>query len=791
MDQNSKINNLIRRFEAVYSRQNTLQIELEQIRLELEQLKNQQTESPVEQPVEQFRELPKADIFEARPAPISSLSIDNQSVTQNVDLGKIDISERLKVEEVRQPRQPNDLEKFIGENLANKIGIIITVMGIAVGVKYAIDNNLISPLTRILLGYLMGFGLYFTSVRLRPKYSDLSAVILGGALASFYFITYAAYDFYALIPQALAFVMMVVVTAFTVAAALSYDRQIIAIGGLVGAYFVPFLLSNNSDRPEILFSYMAILNIGILAVAFKRYWQVLYYLAFSVTWLIFAGWMISGYRNERFALGFGFLIVFFGIFYATFLAYKFVKDKQFEIGDVIFLLFNALFFYAFGYSMLDGNETGNALLGFFTLVNAVIHFGVSMAVFKRQLADRNLFFLVSGLVLVFITMTIPVQFEGHWVTLFWAGEMALVFWIGRIKGVSAYERLSYPLLVLTFFSLLGEWAKYAFYDPNAPDTRITPIINILFLTTIIVTAAYLFIRKVNNTEGVEPAFKHNDNFKNTLNLILTVASIFLIFMTFFNEIATFFNQNYVDSYRPIGKEGYDGVHDETILTLKINWLINYMVAFVTLALFLNLKKFKNQLLANASSIAAVFSLTLFLTVGLYGLGELKNAYLYNIQGEYYVQPRSLIGLRYISYVLLAGLIYGLYQTIQTFFAGNKEYKKWFEVGFSGTILWLIASEMVNALELGGYNDIYKLAISILFGVFALGLIAYGINKGKRHLRIAAIVLFAATLLKLFLYDLADMGTISKTIAMISLGVLLLTISFLYNKFKDIIFGDDE
>jgi hypothetical protein len=802
MDQNSKIDNLIRRFDAIYNRQSSMNIELEQIRLELEKLKNEQGQTAVEQPVEQFVELPKTDIFEARPASISPLNVDNQHVTQNVDLGKIDISERLKVQEIPQLKQPNDLEKFIGENLANKIGIVITVMGIAVGVKYAIDNNLISPLTRIILGYLMGFGLYATSVRLRPKYTDLSAVILGGALASFYFITYAAYDFYALIPQALAFVMMLVVTVFTVIAALSYDRQIIAVGGLVGAYFVPFLLSNNSDRPEILFSYMAIINVGILAVAFKRYWQVLYYLAFAVTWLIFSGWIISGYRDERFALAFTFLIIFFGIFYATFLAYKFIKDKQFDVGDVLLLLINATIFYGFGYFLLDSNEIGQHLLGVFTLVNAIIHFGVSMAVFKRQLADKNLFFLVSGLVLVFITMAIPVQLDGHWVTLFWAGEMALVFWIGRTKGISTYERLSYPLWVLTFLSLMGEWVKYALYDPNTPDTRITPIINILFLTTAIVTAAYLFIRKVNNYtvdegnpesigKGSEPAFKHDSNFKSTLNHLLTIASIFLIFMTFFNEIATFFNQNYADSYRQIGKESYEGVHDEIIQTLKINWLINYTLFFVTLALFLNLKKFKHQTLALITSVAAVFVLGIFLLIGLYGLGELKNAYLLNIQGEYYVQPKSLIGLRYISYVLVAALIYGLYQTILTFFKGNKTYYKQFEVGFSGTMLWLIASEMVNWLEIMRYDGIYKLAISILFGIFALALVAYGINKSKRHLRIAAIVLFAFTLVKLFLYDLAEMGTISKTIAMISLGVLLLIVSFLYNKFKDIIFGDDE
>ena len=67
------------------------------------------------------------------------------------------------------------------------------------------------------------------------------------------------------------------------------------------------------------------------------------------------------------------------------------------------------------------------------------------------------------------------------------------------------------------------------------------------------------------------------------------------------------------------------------------------------------------------------------------------------------------------------------------------------------------------------------------------LIVLGIIKKKKHLRIGAIVLFAVTLIKLFFYDIADLDTISKTVIFITLGVLLLIISFLYNKYKNLIF----
>ena len=548
MNQNPKMDNLLRRFEMLYKQQNAMQQELELVRQDIKKLLNEHTQTFEEAPVEPV----KVEVIEAEPIVQSTQNVDNQPVTKKIDLGEIKIEDKLTFDELPEPKPRTDLEKFIGENLSNKIGIIITVIGIAIGVKYAIDNNLISPLTRIILGYAMGFGLFAVSVRLRPKYLDLSAVILSGALATFYFVTYVAYDFYALMPQALAFVMMVVVTVFTVVSALSYDRQIIAVGGLVGAYFVPFLLSNNSDRPDILFSYMTVINIGILVIAFRRYWQVLYYLAFGVTWLIFVGWL-TNYQDSRFALAFTFLIVFFSLFYATFLAYKFKKDKRFDAGDVVVLLLNSAIFYGLGYYLLQNNETGQHLLGVFTVLNAVVHFTVSLAVFRRQLADRNLFFLVSGLVLVFLTMAVPVQLEGHWVTLFWAGEMALVFWIGRTKGVAAYEYLSYPLWVLTFLSLTQQWIEYSKYDPNIPASRIVPIVNILFLTSIIVIAAYLFIRKVNNTEpasptgmGYAPAYKHTADVKSYINQILLAVSVLLIFTLFFNEIGTFFNQNYAE-----------------------------------------------------------------------------------------------------------------------------------------------------------------------------------------------------------------------------------------------------
>lgn len=102
------------------------------------------------------------------------------------------------------------------------------------------------------------------------------------------------------------------------------------------------------------------------------------------------------------------------------------------------------------------------------------------------------------------------------------------------------------------------------------------------------------------------------------------------------------------------------------------------------------------------------------------------------------------------------------------------------------LIWILSSELFSWMDIMKFSQSYKLALSILWGVYALLLIVLGIWKNKKHIRIIAIVLFSVTLLKLFFYDLSHLNTISRTVVFVTLGSLLLIISFLYNKYKNII-----
>jgi uncharacterized membrane protein len=114
----------------------------------------------------------------------------------------------------------------------------------------------------------------------------------------------------------------------------------------------------------------------------------------------------------------------------------------------------------------------------------------------------------------------------------------------------------------------------------------------------------------------------------------------------------------------------------------------------------------------------------------------------------------------------------------------------FDFVFYGSVLWLTSSELLNWADILRLSDADKLGLSVWWGIYAVILVIVGIVQRKKHLRVGAIVLFAFTLVKLFLYDIATLGTISKTVVFVSLGILLLVISFLYNKYKHLIFDDN-
>ncbi len=776
-DSQKKINQLQTRLDKMVEYQDYFYREINQIRAELKDLKTDEQMDLKFLPtvVEDDVPPPKS---EPKPFPRPPVERERQTADANNEPPKT----------APPPRQSSNVEEFVGRNLISLIGIIITILGVGIGAKYAIDRDYISPTTRILIGYAFAAVLLAVAFWLKKKYLNFSAVLLSGALAMMYFLTFFAYSFYDLISQTAAFVLMLLITAFTVGAAINFNRQVIAHIGLVGAYAVPFLLSDNSGRVGVLFGYMTIINFGILLISIVKFWKPLFYSSFVFTWLVYAALYISSYRNDgNFALVFGFAVVFFLTFYATFLIYKLRAKEEFSTEIVALVLVNSFVFYGFGYAILDRREGFELYLGLFTVANALLNAVVAFIIYKLNLGDRKNFYLAAALAVTFTTIAVPVQFQGNWVTLIWTAEAALLFWIGRTKTLPVYENLAYALMILASVSLLNDWQN-AFADQSA----VTPIFNQNFLTSILFAVAFGFITFVNRDKTYQTA---NENIRHLIDFAAPTIFLLVLYNAFRSEIGNYFhllsNETAVRTVEQ--SEIKDAVirRDNSLNFFNVVWQINYSMLFLTALSFVNIKKFKSARLGLVNLGLNAIVLFAFLSIGLFLIGELRESYLAQADAEIFTRGALHILIRYVSLAFAATLIYASYEYVkQKFFdelIANAALDLAFDFVFYVAFWWILSSELINLMNIFGFNDSYKLGLSILWGIYSLLLIVLGIIKKKKHLRIGAIVLFAVTLIKLFFYDIADLDTISKTVIFITLGVLLLIISFLYNKYKNLIF----
>ena len=767
------IDQLLEKLDLLLKKQESFQAEINQLKYEINTLREQKTPESKDHPPALNTGVVVTDPEEkTNRAPLPPQPVQAKSTT-----GIRKHSFTFK----------QSLEKFIGENLINKIGIIILVIGVAIGTKYSIERQLINPLTRIILGYLFGLTLLVLAIRLKKTYENFSAVLISGGMAIMYFITYAAYDLYGLIDQPAAFAMMVAFTVFTVIAAIRYNRQIIGVIGLVGAYAVPFLLSDGSGNHIVLLSYIAIINAGILIIAFKKLWKPLYYSAFLLTWLIFTTWYITGFNPEEdLAAGLLFGALFFIFFYIEFLAYKLIKEEKYSKSDLVVLLSNAFIFFAFGYGMLNNHDTGRHFLGLFTLCNAIIHFIVSVIVYRKKLADRNLFYFIAGLVLVFITIAIPVQLDGNWVTLLWAGEAALLFWIGRTKKVPIYEQLSYPLMLLGFISLTDDWLD------RSTNLDYLPFFNVQLLSSLIFIAAFAFINRVNFNQKYTLKPKNLHSYRRLFNFTIPGMLIFALYGALLLEVMAYFDQQYLQSFVEIKVNQLGDVrsyYDSDIPKFKGIWMMNYTLFFISILCFMNAFKIRNPGLKLVNLVAALLVLIVFLNGVLTVLGALRDSYLQQYLSEYYQRGIMHLGIRYVAIGFLALLLFAVWKQMSSS-PGDERLKITFHIALHLTVIWILSSELFHWMDISGVKNTYKLGLSILWGVYALFMVVLGIWKGKKYLRVVGMLLFAITLCKLFIYDIARLGTIKKTIVFVSLGTLLLIISFLYHKYKDKIYEDE-
>lgn len=645
-----------------------------------------------------------------------------------------------------------DYEKYIGENLFGKIGILVLVVGMGLFVKYAIDKNWINEVFRTVLGFVVGGGLLVLSQRLKNTYRTFSSLLAGGAFAIFYVTVAMAYHYYGLFSQTAAFVLLVVLTVLMSLLSVVYNRRELAVIGLVGGFIAPFLVSNGMGNYQVLFIYLTILNVGMFGLSLYKKWGELPVIGFVATYVIMLGYSLVADLDIAGNMQLIQLLLFSTLFYLIFLlpvvSVLRTDNKKANQPLMMIVVLNNFIYLYFALWYLHELHLPYNIKGAFTMFIALVNVCLAYAIRGKKSETGYLFTALVGMFLTFISISIPIQLEGSFITLLWATEMVVVLWLFIKFRQPVYAYFTQLLLFLTVVSFLMD------VEDVLTDGFVQPLLwNGTFATGIFTGLAFGVFVWLMEREKV--FFTQTSNLKyipfSVISLLMGCGIVYLSFI--------------VDFYRNITDEPLS------------NCVCLAFTSFALLLLLIGLRKRFPM---------ARFSVVYAVMAGLSGCLFIWLSRVANECGE-----SSLSILQWSSlFIVVAHL----------FFLG-----KWFYRSFNfrqksadrmtlfiavvSTILFAVAAH--NMLYLFGWQNESSAALSISLSIAGFVQMAFGMRLHLKVLRMISLAVFGVVLLKLVIVDLWLLPTVGKIIVFIMLGVILLVLSFLYQKLKKVLFMDNK
>ena len=640
-----------------------------------------------------------------------------------------------------------NFEKYIGENLFGKIGILIFIIGIGFFVKYAIDQNWINETARTLMGYAVGAGMLVLAERLHKRYHTFSSLLAGGAFGIYYLITAIAFHYYALFSHTIAFVILCVTTIFMSAVSVLYDRKELAVTALVGGFIAPFIISTDSSSIISLQIYITILNIGMFCLAMYKKWAILPMVSFAFTYIILWGTTALGsFSDSESVTTYPTLFAFATLFYVIFLLpVVFILRTQYgentRLGLLGIITANSFMYLIYGDFLLQHFEASSdttAYLAFFiAAVNLAIHLYLRFRV-EGQDTLRN---LMLGLAVTFASMGIPILFSVANVLMVWAAESVLLLWLFTKEKNRIYELASAVLLLLT----LGALAYYRTTDTFIHDTGDSLFFNGAFFVTTFVSIAYYVVAVIMQF--------NKELFSDTKRLIAYTPCNAIAYALGFSILFLAFRDNFhFHLEQPISEYA-------SLLTANI------------------------MLLGGALILRKRFEISenkLAYEISLYLAGILFAMTVWN-----YTDPEGLL-LRWL--MALVTIAYMAYCMRGQLLVTSNQRNLHTEYSIISTLMWLTLTRLL----LITFNEVnFSTAFSLSLGIAAFILMCIGMRYHSKEIRIVSLAEFGIVIGKLILNDVWAMPALGKIIVFISLGALLLILSFLYQKLKDALFNEKE
>lgn len=399
---------------------------------------------------------------------------------------------------------------FTDGNVVAKIGVLIVFVGVGMLIKYAYEHSMLPIELRVAGFGVLGIIMVVFGWRLRNSKRIYALLLQGGGVGVLYLTVFGAAKLYGLMPLSAAFLVMVALVVLASILSVLQDAKYLALYSAAGGFLAPVLASTGSGSHVMLFSYYAILNLGIVGIAWFRSWRELNLLGFVFTFVIGSLWGAKFYRPEYFNSVEPFLILFFVFFVAIAVLFAFRQPPQlkgyvdstlvFGVPIIGFALQAALvreFQYGMAFSAL-------AMSGFYIIL--------ATSLWRRGPQGMRLMtesFLALGV--VFGTLAIPLALDGLWTAAAWALEGAAIVWIG-VRQSRVLARLFG--LILQFGS--GYFFLIGFKEPSA----VLPVLNGIYLGGLTIALSGLFSSYY--------LYKHSDvlrDFEKTLHIPLLVWGI--------------------------------------------------------------------------------------------------------------------------------------------------------------------------------------------------------------------------------------------------------------------------
>lgn len=334
------------------------------------------------------------------------------------------------------PAAPTAFERMAGEfmswlkrgNPLARIGIVILFFGATFLAKYAAENSLFPIELRFIAIAVGAFGLLFIGWRLRDKRAVYAQLLQGGGIAGLYLTVYAATRF-DLLPTGLAFGLLVIIALAAAILAVGQNALSLAVIGTAGGFLAPIMVSTGSGNYVALFTYYAVLNLGVFAVAWFRTWRVLNVLGFVFTFTITGLWRATSYESADLLAADGFLILFF-LMYVGVSILNCVRQppdlKGYLSGSLVFGL--PVVAFTLHASMVAHIEYAMA---WSALAFGVFYVALGTVLYRTGRENfRLLVEAFAALGVIFGSLAIPLAFDSRVTAAMWAVEGAGLLWLG-------------------------------------------------------------------------------------------------------------------------------------------------------------------------------------------------------------------------------------------------------------------------------------------------------------------------------------------------------------------------